>query len=537
MLLGHRVTSLLGTGTPADPVRGVMLDDGRALSARWVRRCRRAAVHGRRPTRCRARPGAPRRRRDAAGVLARPALVGLDLPRHAGGQRLDGHAVRGRHPPADRRRRPVVHPGTRAPSVEKRYHEVLPHLPQRACNPRLLDRAQLIGPVLGCARDHDAGLLPPSPRVRAGPWSATPCHFKHPTTGQGIGDALAQATLRRRRPRRAGATSTGYETWRAEPVRRRPTTSRSGWRRLPAAGDESARYAGLAADHDGRPGRSSTPSPGEPGSRDVFTAGACRAAGAPPPRTRTDTAASLLFSRSSAGRRSPRGFPRARTGRSVTWSPTSRAWRTTRPTAPTSRTRSTRGSQHDLAAAREEWTAAHVTARDAVDPSPPTRRPPAARPGLRAGPPQRWCTVACGVPAWQVHSPPADLAVHLEDLHEALGVPSAPDAVVTLSGVLRLPRAGWAHGSRHPAFLPSASPTAPPSGSWAGNGAPGASLVGSRRELFRAISGRRSLDPDPRDGRRGRPDAVPPRVVTLPAAFLRLLPTPGLLRGGPRPYR
>ena len=145
----------------------------------------------------------------------------------------------------------------------------------------------------------------------------------------------------------------------------------------------------------------------------------------------------------------------------------------------------------ELAAAREAWTAGHVSARQDVTPArllgDLQRSGQAYVQSLRRGD-----KAACDVPTWMLASALADLSAHLEDLNEALGVPSDPDAVVTRAGFSsfrswlgrRISSTGLA-----PLLLTDGSEE------WqlGGEGWPGASLTASRQELFRVISGRRSL--------------------------------------------
>ncbi len=240
-------------GHAADPVRGVLLDDGRVLSARWVLAAdgQRSTVAGRLAVeRVQERRGdvamllgywrgLPQSdwirldMRESNALMVTPCEDGLHLLTVAGDPSL---------------------PAVRAPTW-RRVTTRCSHLPQRAepaaAGPRAADR-----PCAGRARDHDAGLLPP----RRGPgWALVgdAVHFKHPTTGQGIGDALAQAKYVADALAPAGTS----------------TATRSGSRRSAEGYDFSFRvarlpgrtpnglYAGLAADHDAGQG-SSTPSPG-----------------------------------------------------------------------------------------------------------------------------------------------------------------------------------------------------------------------------------------------------------------------------------
>lgn len=144
-----------------------------------------------------------------------------------------------------------------------------------------------------------------------------------------------------------------------------------------------------------------------------------------------------------------------------------------------------------LAAARDEWTAAQVRTR--------SDRTVAAmfaewdgwaailEPMLAGTTPPR-----LGSPAWLQPAPVADLAAHLHDVRGALRAPGDRNAPATELGLRIYSR--WL-GTRlidrgRPALQLRAAGRA-----WVeGSGPPAATLVGDAFELFRALSGRRSLD-------------------------------------------
>ena len=111
-------------------------------------------------------------------------------------------------------------------------------------NPRLLEAAELISPVVGAPETMMRGYY----RSAAGHgWALVgdAGHFKHPTTGQGIGDALAQAEYVAQ-DLLGGGDLAGYEQWRAE----RSTEAYEFSFRAARLPDPltAGRYAGLAAD-------------------------------------------------------------------------------------------------------------------------------------------------------------------------------------------------------------------------------------------------------------------------------------------------
>jgi uncharacterized protein (TIGR03083 family) len=144
-----------------------------------------------------------------------------------------------------------------------------------------------------------------------------------------------------------------------------------------------------------------------------------------------------------------------------------------------------------LAAARDEWTAGQVRTRRGRPVEAlvaewaawaATLEPMLA--GTVAPPP--------GSPAWLRSAPVADLAVHLHDVRGALLRPGDRDVPATAIGLRiyarwlgqRLDRAG------RPALRLRAGDQ-----EWAeGSGSPAAAVAADPFELFRALSGRRSLD-------------------------------------------
>ena len=128
-------------------------------------------------------------------------------------------------------------------AIEARYRQALLDFPA-VLNPRLLEAAELVSPVVGAPETMMRGYY----RSAAGPgWALVgdAGHFKHPTTGQGIGDALAQAEYVAV-DLLGGGDLAGYEQWRNE---RSAEAYEFSFRaaRLPEP-LTAARYAGLAAD-------------------------------------------------------------------------------------------------------------------------------------------------------------------------------------------------------------------------------------------------------------------------------------------------
>ena len=109
---------------------------------------------------------------------------------------------------------------------------------------------------------------------------------------------------------------------------------------------------------------------------------------------------------------------------------------------------------------------------------------------------RRGDTAATDVPAWMLGAPVADLAAHLGDLSEALGLPPETESLISRYGFGsyrawlgdRIARRGLA-----PLRLTDRTD---PASAWVlgGAGEPGASLEADGYQLFRAISGRRRLE-------------------------------------------
>jgi 2-polyprenyl-6-methoxyphenol hydroxylase-like FAD-dependent oxidoreductase len=188
--LGERVVGLIGSGSPEDPVSGVVLESGERIGAGWV-----FGADGRASTVARLL-GIPKTRQQA-GELA-------FLFAHWRGLADDGHAT------LEVREDGVVNrwaaedglhlllaggdPAfTRGSKQERlrRYLERLRDAPQ-TIEPGALDRAEMVGDLRIAPESLMRGFF----RTPAGPgWALVgdACHFKHPATAQGIADAVEQA--------------------------------------------------------------------------------------------------------------------------------------------------------------------------------------------------------------------------------------------------------------------------------------------------------------------------------------------------------
>ena len=484
MFLGRKVTGLVGSATDEDPVRGVVLDDGRRLLARWVvgadgqhssvahhlglekvdeRRGELALLLGY----WRGLPASDWIRLDMherSALMAAPCEDGLHLLTVAG-------------PPELTRGTPAA--------IEARYREALTEFPA-ALNPRLLESAELISPVQGAPEIMMRGYY----RSAAGPgWALVgdAGHFKHPTTGQGIGDALAQAEYVAT-DLLGGGLLEGYERWRAE--RSEEAYEFSFRAARPPQPQSAGRYAGLAAD----PVASQE-------FLDTFTRMTRLADVFTRDRSRRWRAASAYEDGLHRLMAIVEGLSTEHFQRRV---PACPLWSVRDLVAHLVGVAedSTRGqffggavsawADAELAARREIWTAGQVEARRGHDQDELVadlqRHGTSLVRALRRGDPS-----ATDVPAWMIGAPVDDLAVHLDDLREALGLPPAPEAVVAEYG-FRAYRA-WL-GDRIVARGLAPLRLTDGDSEWllGGDGEPAATLRADSYELFRAICGRRPLE-------------------------------------------
>jgi uncharacterized protein (TIGR03083 family) len=171
----------------------------------------------------------------------------------------------------------------------------------------------------------------------------------------------------------------------------------------------------------------------------------------------------------------------------------------------------------ELAAQREAWTARQVEARRELDRhqlvADLERHGQALVRAIRRGD-----TAATDVPAWMLAAPVADLAAHVEDLSESLGLPPEPEAPIARFGFGSF--RAWLGERIADRGLPPLrlADRRDPTSTWVlgGEGEPGASLEADGYELFRAISGRRRLDDVRSWSWRGDPSAYLPLLSPYP---------------------
>jgi uncharacterized protein (TIGR03083 family) len=241
---GTGVRRLVGLGTVDDPVRGVVLDDGTELAAPWV-----FGADGRASTVAR-HVGAARRdesRGEQAFLFAYwgglPPTDWFRMDIHEGRALMSTPCEDGIHLLVLLGDTTFVR-GTAA-DRRTRYHTGLRRYPA-TLNPRLLDRAQQVSGVIAVPETMMRGFY----RQAAGDgWALVgdAGHFKHPSTAQGIADAIDQAQYVASAVTGTGPGLDGYEAWRDQRAE-----GFSEWSfqlgRLPAGHRTGPLFAGLAAD-------------------------------------------------------------------------------------------------------------------------------------------------------------------------------------------------------------------------------------------------------------------------------------------------
>jgi uncharacterized protein (TIGR03083 family) len=373
-------------------------------------------------------------------------------------------------------------------TIEARYRRALLDFPA-VLNPRLLEAAELVSPVVGAPETMMRGYY----RSATGPgWALVgdAGHFKHPTTGQGIGDALAQAEYVAA-DLLGGGDLAGYEQWRTD---RSTEAYEFSFRtaRLPEPLTAS-RYAGLAADPVAAQQFLDTFTR-QTRLSDVFTRERSR-------RWRAAAAYEDGLRRLVA---LVDGLPdrdlRTRVPACPLWSVHDLVAHLCGVADDSTHGRFFEGATQawadpGLAAQREAWTAAQVEARRDLDRyqlvAELERNGQTLVRALRRG-----GNAATEVPPWMVAAPVLDLAAHIGDLREALTLSPEPETLVA--------RYGFAGFRAWLGERVAASGLAPlrlvdhsdPASAWVlgGEAEPGATLEADGYQLFRAISGRRRLE-------------------------------------------
>jgi 2-polyprenyl-6-methoxyphenol hydroxylase-like FAD-dependent oxidoreductase len=246
-IFGNRAVGLLGAGSEEDPVRGVVLDDGREIAGRWVFGAdgRGSIVAGKlglekeRPQRGELAfsysywSGIPQQ--DDYGTLQ----INLDEmlyhgPVEDGLYLLIANGV------------PGLAQGTK-PERERKYMEAIRRFPE-TFDPELLDGAEMVTEVTVAPETLMRGFF----RQPAGPgWALVgdAGHFKHPGTAQGIGDAVEQALYVADSLSGSNPSLDGYEEWRDAKAAEQYDWSFA-WGRFPRPETAEPLFHGWASDAD-----------------------------------------------------------------------------------------------------------------------------------------------------------------------------------------------------------------------------------------------------------------------------------------------
>jgi|SRR5271155_321403 len=242
---GERVVDLIGSGAAEDPVAGVVLESGERIDARWV-----FGADGRGST-VAGRLGIEKTR-PLSGEIAflfaywrgipDDGYATLDIRQDA---ILSSWAVEdGMHL--------LVAAGnaefTRGSKEERRrrYLELLHHFPQ-TIEPDALERAEMVSDLIVAPESLMRGFF----RTPTGPgWALVgdACHFKHPGTAQGIGDAVEQAIRIAELLSGANPSLESYAGWRDRRAREHYEWSFT-WGRFPRPEAENL-FKGWASEPD-----------------------------------------------------------------------------------------------------------------------------------------------------------------------------------------------------------------------------------------------------------------------------------------------
>jgi 2-polyprenyl-6-methoxyphenol hydroxylase-like FAD-dependent oxidoreductase len=248
-LFGNRVVKLIGAGTDADPVRGVALDDGRELYAPWVFGAdgRGSVVAGRLGI---------EKERVQRGELAFAYSYWSGIPAEAcegyGTLQVNLDEMLYHGPVEDglylliANGPPDLAQGTKL-AREGKYLAALRRFPE-TFDPALLDDAEMLTEVTVAPEPLMRGFY----RKPTGPgWALVgdACHFKHPGTAQGIGDAVEQAVYVAEALSGSEPSLAEYEAWRDQRSAEHYDWSFS-WGRFPRRETAGPLFRGWAAEPD-----------------------------------------------------------------------------------------------------------------------------------------------------------------------------------------------------------------------------------------------------------------------------------------------
>ncbi len=243
---GERVIELIGSGTEEDPVAGVMLEGGERIRARWV-----FGADGRASTV--AGQLGIEKERPLKGEFALLFAYWTGIP-DDGYMTLEVHENEtvNRWAAEDGLHTLVAGAGTEltrgtADERRRKYVELLRRFPE-TIDPEVLGRAEMVTDVSVAPESLMRGFF----RTPNGPgWAllGDACHFKHPATAQGIGDAVEQAIYIAETLSGAAPDLAGYEEWRDARAAEHYDWSFT-WGRFPRPGLSEKVFRGWASEAD-----------------------------------------------------------------------------------------------------------------------------------------------------------------------------------------------------------------------------------------------------------------------------------------------
>ncbi|MHB8531784.1 MAG: NAD(P)/FAD-dependent oxidoreductase [Solirubrobacteraceae bacterium] len=244
--VGERVLDLIGSGTPEDPVAGVVMENGERVRARWV-----FGADGRGSTV--ARKLGIEKERVQKGEVSFLFAYWRDIPDNGYGT-LEIHE-------GEFASRSAVEDGLHlliaigdaelsrgtGRARRQKYCELLSRFPE-TIEPVVMERAEMVGDVVVAPESLMRGFF----RKPTGPgWAllGDAGHFKHPGTAQGICDAVEQAIYLAEQLSGPDPSLDGYEAWRdARAVEHYDWSFL--WGRLPHAETSEKLWTGWAMEAD-----------------------------------------------------------------------------------------------------------------------------------------------------------------------------------------------------------------------------------------------------------------------------------------------
>ena len=246
-VFGTRAVDLIGGGTDDDPVRGVVLSDGRELRAPWVFGAdgRGSMVAGKLGL---------EKERTQRGELAFSysywSGIPVEEPVSTLQINLDEMLY---HGPVEDRLYMLIANG--APDLaqgtkderERKYMETIRRFPE-TFDPELLEGAEMVTEVTVAPETLMRGFFR-KPTGRGWALVGDACYFKHPGTAQGIGDAVEAALYVAESLSGGAGNLDGYEAWRDGKAAEHYDWSFA-WGRFPRPESAEPLFRGWASDPD-----------------------------------------------------------------------------------------------------------------------------------------------------------------------------------------------------------------------------------------------------------------------------------------------